>query len=398
MNRQLVTKLEQLVEYEISCDGISLKDLDISFKFDLKDLTCGKPANTHKIDIDNISCRQMEFVDLQVSEDVRIVGSDICCITFTDCEFGESKDGLSSVFVETDVMEQLTFVDCTFKGTVDLLIKNVKNRIEFEDCVFEKDLIVSNLCLDKSAEISLNGEKARVKGDCTFRFCTIGGKLDIRCDIDKTLRMSEVNAGVGDKSMVQNSRLSLEGCTIQNIRFFKCNYGLVDIINAEIYNIHEQMSSFAMLQNDAPLIFRDAAIRNNDDLNVQKYSAFLYDQILTGKAEIQDKILLWLNKYSNAYGMSWLRGVVFTLVVTLILYLLLNCFGCDNPFFVFDLKFRGFWEVCLGFFSLLDIFDLADNGVKLDLTPAGRCMLLVGRIFITYGIWQTIYAFYKFRK
>ena len=131
MNRQLVTKLEQLVEYEISCDGISLKDLDISFKFNLKDLTCGKPGNTHKIDIDNISCRRMEFVDLQVSEDVRIVGSDIRSVIFINCKFGESKDGLSSVFVETDVMEQLTFVDCTFKGTVDLLIKNVKksNRV-----------------------------------------------------------------------------------------------------------------------------------------------------------------------------------------------------------------------------------------------------------------------------
>ena len=397
MSKRYIEEVTQLIDGGLLYDMIYFKDLDISFEFDIDEITNGHSGYTQKINIENTSCYKMSFNNLQISEDVRVVDSDIRNMTFTNCEFRVCKDNQSSLFVQAVAMEQLTFVGCTFNGIVDLLVENVKCRIEFENCIFEKDVIFSNLNLGENAEISLNGERALIKGDCIFRFCSIkDGRLDIRSDIDKTLRMSEINVGMSETK--HTSCLSIGGCTIREVRFFKCNFHLIDIVNAELCDLREQMSSFNLLQHDAPRVFRDAAIKNNDDFNVQKYSAVLYNQILKGRAAFSDKVLLWLNKCSNAYGMSWLRGVGFTFAVTLILYFLLNYFGCENQFFVFDLKFRGFWEVCLGFFSLLDIFDLADTGIKLELTPAGKCMFFVGRIFIAYGIWQTIYAFYKFKK
>lgn len=398
MERRKYINIWDLDDEQISCEGIWLQNLEMPFEFDTTMFAGDKSCCTQKISIDNVVCEKMTFANLRIAEDVIVKESYIPKLNFSHCEFGVGEYD-TSLFLQVDSVREITFKECVFKGGVNLLIGQVNGMIEFEECLVEKDLMFSNLCLEEKSKISLNGSKARVKGDCTFRFCNICGELNIRSDIDKSLRLSAIN--INDEGKVINasqSSLIIHGCSIRDVCFFKCNLHRVDVVNADLYNIREQMSSFELLQNDAPRIFRDAAIKNNDEVNIQKYTTALYDQILKEKANPLDKIMLWLNKCSNAYGMSWFRGVVFTLVVTLTLYFLLNYFGCENQYFVFDLKFRGFGEVCLGFFSLMDIFGLADTGIELELTPTGKCMLFVGRIFIAYGIWQTIYAFYKFKK
>ena len=72
----------------------------------------------------------------------------------------------------------------------------------------------------------------------------------------------------------------------------------------------------------------------------------------------------------------------------------------EHPYFVLDLHFNGFGEVFKGYLSLLDVFNLTgiSNTVKFDLTVWGYLFLFFAKVLITYGFWQTIYAFFRYRK
>ena len=112
----------------------------------------------------------------------------------------------------------------------------------------------------------------------------------------------------------------------------------------------------------------------------------------------EEGLLLWLNKYSNNYNRSWFRGIKFTLTIALIAYFTLNYFGMQQPFFEIDWHFNGFGEVLVGYLSLLDIFNLIGSSTMFELTPIGKLLMFLFKIIIAYGEWQTIYAFYKYKK
>ena len=70
----------------------------------------------------------------------------------------------------------------------------------------------------------------------------------------------------------------------------------------------------------------------------------------------------------------------------------------EQPYFIFDIHFNGFGEVLVGYLSLLDIFNLIGSSTTFELTPIGKLLMFLFKIIIAYGEWQTIYAFYKYKK
>ena len=94
---------------------------------------------------------------------------------------------------------------------------------------------------------------------------------------------------------------------------------------------------------------------------------------------------------------------MFTNIVAIIFFFLINYLGTDTPFFVINWTFDGFGEVLREYIGLIDIFGLSEIGETeatkwCSLTPFGISLLFIARIFIVYGCWQTIYAFYKYQK
>lgn len=114
-----------------------------------------------------------------------------------------------------------------------------------------------------------------------------------------------------------------------------------------------------------------------------------------------NSFVLWMNKYSNNFSRSWLRGVSFTMVVAALFFNLINYWGIvgeDQRFFVINGEFNNFgviWQYYLKMFSLIDFRDEFD-GVKFN--AWGSTLFLVSKIFIGYGIYQTISAFRKYGK
>ncbi|MDO4782356.1 MAG: pentapeptide repeat-containing protein [Capnocytophaga felis] len=111
-----------------------------------------------------------------------------------------------------------------------------------------------------------------------------------------------------------------------------------------------------------------------------------------------DKIILYLNKYSNNFGTNWVNGIVFILWVGMISYFLILIslstqleWDIDNPD-AWDNFLKHFLEVI----NVTHWKDIEPFGVKLN--SLAYFFLFIGRIFIGYGYYQTIQAFRKYGK
>ncbi|GIJ95463.1 hypothetical protein CAPN001_00320 [Capnocytophaga stomatis] len=111
-----------------------------------------------------------------------------------------------------------------------------------------------------------------------------------------------------------------------------------------------------------------------------------------------DKIILYLNKYSNNFGTNWVNGIVFILWVGMISYFLILIslhnsleWDIDNPD-AWSNTLKHFLEVI----NVTRWKDIEPFGVELN--GLAYLFLFIGRIFIGYGYYQTIQAFRKYGK
>lgn len=119
---------------------------------------------------------------------------------------------------------------------------------------------------------------------------------------------------------------------------------------------------------------------------------------------LKDIILLLLNRISNYFGTDWVRGVVFTMTIgSVVSYFLLrenyNLWHID----IYDINA---WKQSIGFLiKIINVVDMkpfkeSENSlVKLvNNNDTNNIILFIGRIFIAYGIYQTVQAFRKYGK
>lgn len=113
----------------------------------------------------------------------------------------------------------------------------------------------------------------------------------------------------------------------------------------------------------------------------------------------EDKILLFLNKNSNDFGVSWIVGVNFTILVGLITYLPILGYLYQNNCISFDLSINGLGNFFQNFGEILNPLKWT-NLCLFNTEPTGwiYVWIFIGRIFIGYGYYQTIQAFRKYGK
>ena len=110
----------------------------------------------------------------------------------------------------------------------------------------------------------------------------------------------------------------------------------------------------------------------------------------------QDRFILSLNRWSNRYGTSWGRGLFFTLIITLIFY----------SIFLYNLNLRINWQPTkddmtkwlrygVEFFNITH-WKYKPFGIPLENQNTAYIILFIGRLFISYGIYQTVQAFRKY--
>lgn len=437
---------------------IRLKNITICFDLDfnkfLREGNFAKVTNNdnevptievaHLIVLDNVSCDKIDFTNIAFENSICIYGTEdqttINNICFYGCKINCPQHISNPIALEISnvkITDKLILENCIFYSFVlfySIKLNRQKN-IDIIDCIFRQYVRFEHILLYPKSILNICGEKASFAQDLMFYNCTIAGYLDIRSEITGNLRLYKINYLIEKKYQV--GLLSLQDVFIgQALRFLNCNINTIDIVNTQINDIYEYNLNYRTLKTDASVVLKAAAIKNNNEFLIQKYTATVYDErlkeglskpktnvfkkkkntpiiilyellnkyiwepiiLLINSFYSREKLLLWLNKYSNDYNRSWIRGIWFTAITTLIFYFILNYFGLVKPVFVIDWKFNNFRIVSEGYLSLIDIFNLSGSNFDFQTNTLGKYITFFARIFIAYGIYQTIYAFYKYKK
>lgn len=178
-----------------------------------------------------------------------------------------------------------------------------------------------------------------------------------------------------------------------------------NISNSIFSSYPKEISSYSKIPNRGFGI-KDEKLRNSNLKNIYKqlkqiakrvgdinmyhyYKSKEYSYLNKQVGSNQDKILLFFNYLSNNNGTSWLRGIIFTLVVTFIFYTgYINLVGLG--------KSNQFFENYIFYLTSFPKMEL-DN-ITFQETAGISLLIWISKIFIGYGIYQTIAAFRKYGK
>lgn len=403
--------------------------------------------------IDSLECKEAVFDKISFNKEfVSHIPSEseIGRLAFFDCFFNCASE--YSLRLEDTILNEFEMNHCTSNSGVYFDSIYCSDNFNIDEVEIKGDLIFRNFKLlqKKGTQLYLGG---KVSKDVKFFNCSFLKKTIVNVETEGSIKYEFINYDIYEN--VDNSSKALRigsicmnGTIIGRQLFFSlCNIGTIDLINVTAGSISEFELRYKRLENQAATLLRNGALQRSDDVAYANYTADIYDDYLrtistqklrrwlhkidTPKEKDQKEFkkieriykrksfkrklfepirlllpnifseegwLLWLNKYSNNYNRSWFRGVVFTCVVAFIWYFALNYWGMQEQFFVIDWSFRGFGEVFEGYLSLLDIFNLIGDRPDFELTSVGKGMMLLAKIVIAYGEWQTIYAFYKYKK
>ncbi|MBN2347813.1 MAG: hypothetical protein JXJ22_03185 [Bacteroidales bacterium] len=181
---------------------------------------------------------------------------------------------------------------------------------------------------------------------------------------------------------------NLEGIKSENIHWFQ------KVVN---WNEEEDIISYRQL--------KAAMLRQHDKVSEIYFRAKEMDAYLKWLKFRENKsewLLLQANKLSNQHGLSWVQGIKFSISIALIYYTiyLLTLKGYPYVFGWKDLTTLGeAFSYFIGNFSKFFIIT-HDFDFMLKARPRGISYFIdvLGRIFISYGIYQTIQAFRKYGR
>ena len=198
--------------------------------------------------------------------------------------------------------------------------------------------------------------------------------------------ISYQNRKIIKSNIKSNNYISLVLLSIPSIIVFVIFYGINNYKNDWIYRLLNYLSiQFSIIVKDEQFFSFILTI-------ISIFAAILL-AIISNK---QDKLLLWFNKNSNIFGTDWVVGINFTTLVTLVAYIII-LYSSPNLLFLPNLEGVGnFLKGLVDILNLTDWNDITILGEKL--TSWQYVFLFIARIFVAYGVYQTIQAFRKFGK
>lgn len=339
-------------------------------------------------------------------------------------------------FENVDFYGKAIFAHCHFDG--DTFFNTIfYNQSVFYRSIFAKTISVTSKFCDKSYF-----DFAQFKDDTFFHSIECSHKLSFKCStISKNFTISPKQIG-GDEKVTINGDLSFTGLilketailgvfdinlttekrkntltfrgailqgviNIQRVYFEKITFSEAvtsghfhfDKLNVESVEDKEtaRFMKFCFINDNNTVLSLPYKVKEmslyEDELETDIFSSIKCSKFKPKELRIGELLLLKLNKLSNKYGSSWTRGIVFTISVWIMFFSLFIMAkdGIGSTFIWLDpiyLKqaISYFW-----LFNGMEGLDELSSTSWLEIIP-----FLLGKIFIGYGIYQTISAFRKY--
>lgn len=289
---------------------------------------------------------------------------------FTFNTYNENVSALEEIWLSFDGVNQ---------GSV--LIQGIKCYLSLEGINFGS-VIFRNITF---SELLINDYQN--KGSISFFNTLPEGWFTIQDSTTGNMEFLNSNVNLFDEIVIANSN-------IESIHF---NHYLKNIksysSNSKVgYGIKDKSKNRNNLRSVYNQLKQVARKRGNVD-ELTKYKALEYKQLLLDKKLNLDKLLLILNWISNDNNRSWFRGVLFTLTTGLIFF---SAYLYTLEVKI-DFKEKLFWTDYILFISSFPKFSI-EKYSQYNSIWSVSLVIWLSRIFISYGIYQTIAAFRKFGK
>lgn len=226
--------------------------------------------------------------------------------------------------------------------------------------------------LDNKGSISLNN----VDSGTFFTIdSSVSGKLNF------------INTNINNFSEIVIANSNIDGINLSRYPNKILSYSNNPKVGYGIKNKSKNIINLKHIYNQ----LKQVAKKNGDIETASKYQSLEYKQLLLSKTISWDSFLLALNWLSNNNGKSWFRGVLFTAGISFLffyLYLTVLCISFDYKLHLTDyvLFFTSFPKL------QLDKYSESNSFWQVSL------VIWLARIFISYGIYQTVSAFRKYGK
>lgn len=334
-------------------------------------------------------------------------------------------------FGEVDLSNNNFFLPCFFKNTKFLSSTNLQNVNFSRGCLFDSSEINGNILISVANSIP-DHQNINIINLLSFRNVDLSARVDIELSKIENLNGQFMKIGENGLFRIYESQIKsidLTAMTNQGIIFFEDNQENIlelsfkSVINKGIIEVENTVIKMLGGRKTARIL-KDSATKSGNNIDALYYKAKemkLYNKELKGKYKkalndlkekrsitsifhffitipIWETLLLKLNTCSNKNGLSWMRGVCFTIFTALAFYILINYFGLEQQLFVFDWRFTGFGVVLKGYIKIINVFNFSSKLESANLTGYGEALLFFSKIFISYGIYQTISAFRKYGK
>lgn len=432
-----------------------LEELSIISKNDDVQMVVEKDIVIENVKFNSLVC----FSNLVLKGEFRVLTTTFSSLVIAHCDFVQHEvsyfESKSSIFwSDCKLLKNANLIDCTFQSDFYVHSFELEKNVEcvFDNCSFLGKVSFAKLNLSLHSEIFF--EDTKIYGQFNMSDCQNVGKISFVGEIAETARLeiNRMNYIIGRDGDLAEFLMGYLGILSSNVdgtlSMYHVNLNKLDLEGSRI-----KATSFTttylfytnLCNKETALILKQSAITSNDSFLISKYKAEefncqLRDGVINSFEKIKRRIdnkplaklernqnkahwirkqvraffsfivylgaaftskenfLLFLNKYSNEFGLSWLRGLKFTLIITFIFYWLINYFGMEEPIFVVDWRFSNFEYVFKGYINLLNIISFNKEIFQFRLTAIGELIFLMSRVFIAYGIYQTISAFRKYGK
>lgn len=353
--------------------------------------------------LDNEKIYKVEFLDCHFEKQL-ILNEGDCAkyyektnFTFINCEFTDlALNGFT-------YGGKIRFNKCKFLKFQNHYNVTFKNYVEFLECEFQNKLIFNKVEFRETVVFT----KTKFLDNVLFTYTTFFGLgVFSRTFFDKGLDLSQaiINGSITFFEAQINNYHS-EDISITDEKIYQSGK------SQKRYDISVKYSGKIPTLNKRETfrIIKHQLEKQGNSIDAFKYNSLekqAYQQQLKEQNKkwfnSQDALMFALNSLSNKHKSSWLRGVVFTVTAAILLYSL-SIFSSGE--FVLSLDdfyntFNNNLKAIVVFLNpvhkpnyITEIFNINSS----DLNGWYYALDFTGRIFIGYGIYQTVQAFRKFR-